>query len=70
MVQASFGRDGGVNLVNPGEKQRRIIIVEDNVLVARFFRMALERVGGYSCTITEDIPSILAEVEAGKADLI
>jgi CheY-like chemotaxis protein len=32
--------------------------------------MALERAGGYSCMITEDVPSILAEVEAGKADLI
>ena len=55
---------------NPGEKQKRIIIVEDNVLVEKFFRMALERAGGYSCMITEDVPSILAEVEAGRADLI
>ena len=36
------------------ERKRRreaeaIIIVEDNVLVAKFFRMALERAGGFSC---------------------
>jgi hypothetical protein len=30
--------------------------VEDNALVAKFFRMALERVGGYSCLVTEDVP--------------
>ncbi len=53
-----------------GEKQKQIIIVEDNSLVAKFFRMALERAGGYSCTVTEDVPAILAEVEAGKVDLI
>jgi two-component system, cell cycle response regulator DivK len=53
-----------------GEKQKRIIIVEDNVLVAKFFRMALERAGGYSCMITEDVPSILAEIESGTVDLI
>ena len=32
--------------------------------------MALERAGGYSCAITEDVPAILAEVEAGEVDLI
>lgn len=53
-----------------GEKQKRIIIVEDNVLVAKFFRMALERAGGYSCLITEDVPAILAEIESGTVDLI
>jgi two-component system, cell cycle response regulator DivK len=59
-----------VTLPNPDPKQRRIIVVEDNALVAKFFRMALERAGGYSCLITEDVPTILAEVEAGKADLV
>jgi two-component system, cell cycle response regulator DivK len=53
-----------------GEKQKRIIIVEDNVLVAKFFRMALERAGGYSCMITEDVPTILAQIESGTVDLI
>jgi two-component system cell cycle response regulator DivK len=59
-----------VSAGNPGEKQKRIIIVEDNVLVAKFFRMALERAGGYSCVVTEDVPAILSEVEAGEVDLI
>lgn len=53
-----------------GQKQKRILIVEDNALVAKFFRMALERAGGYSCEITEDVPAILAEVEADTVDLI
>ncbi len=55
---------------NAGEKQKRIIIVEDNALVAKFFRMALERAGGFSCVVTEDVPAILAEVEAGTVDLV
>ena len=53
-----------------GERQKRILIVEDNALVAKFFRMALERAGGFSCKITEDVPVILAEVEASTVDLI
>ena len=47
-----------------------MIIVEDNVLVAKFFRMALERAGGYSCTVTEDVPEMLKEIEAGEVDLV
>ncbi len=52
------------------ERKRRIIVVEDNALVAKFFRMALERAGGFSCLITEDVPLILAEVQAGSVDLV
>ncbi|HEY1481170.1 MAG TPA: response regulator [Candidatus Acidoferrum sp.] len=51
-------------------KKQRIIIVEDNALVAKFFSMALERGGGYSCLITEDVPAILEEVQAGLVDLV
>lgn len=51
-------------------QKRTIIIVEDNALVAKFFRMALERAGGFACVVTEDVPSILAEVRAGKVDLV
>ncbi len=47
----------------------RILIVEDNALVAKFFRMALERAGGFSCQVTEDVQVMLREVEAGKIDL-
>ena len=49
---------------------RRVLIVEDNALVAKFFRLALERVGGFSCLVTEDVPAILEEVEAGAVDLV
>ena len=52
-----------------GRKQR-IIIVEDNVLVAKFFQLALERAGGFSCVVTEDVAGILREVAAGEVDLI
>ncbi|HEY4978020.1 MAG TPA: response regulator [Candidatus Acidoferrum sp.] len=55
---------------NSPERKRRIIVVEDNALVAKFFRMALERAGGFSCLITEDVPVILAEVQAGRVDLV
>ena len=53
-----------------GEEKRRIIVVEDNALVAKFFRMALERAGGFSCMVTEDVPLILEEVKAGRVDLV
>jgi two-component system, cell cycle response regulator DivK len=48
----------------------RILIVEDNALVAKFYRMALERAGGFECLVTESVPEILAEVEAGRIDLV
>lgn len=48
----------------------RIIVVEDNNLVAKFFQMALERAGGFAVLVSEDVPEILAEVEAGRADAV
>jgi two-component system cell cycle response regulator DivK len=48
----------------------RILIVEDNALVAKFYRMALERAGGFECLITENVPEILAEVAANRVDLV
>ncbi|HUL34446.1 MAG TPA: response regulator [Candidatus Eisenbacteria bacterium] len=48
----------------------RILIVEDNALVAKFFRMALERAGGCECIISEDVPEILSHVAAGEVDLV
>ncbi len=51
-------------------RRARILIVEDNPLVAKFFRMALERAGGFDCHITEDVTAILQEVEAGAVDLV
>jgi len=47
---------------------RRILIVEDNALVAKFYRMALERAGGFSCLLTEDVNAMFSEVEAGRVD--
>jgi CheY-like chemotaxis protein len=49
---------------------RRVLIVEDNPLVAKFFRMALERAGGFSCLVTEDVQVILPELDAGRIDLV
>jgi len=47
----------------------RILVVEDNVLVAKFYRIALERAGGYQVTCSEDVEFILAQVfsQAGQA---
>lgn len=49
---------------------KRILIVEDNELVAKFFRMALERAGGCSCMISEDVRAILEHVSGGRIDLV
>ena len=46
-----------------------ILIVEDHALVAKFYRMALERAGGYACIVTEDVAQILSAVESGGVDL-
>jgi two-component system, cell cycle response regulator DivK len=49
---------------------KHVLIVEDNALVAKFFRMALERAGGCSCTISEDVPEILNLAATGNLDLV
>ena len=46
-----------------------ILIVEDHALVAKFYRLALERAGGYSCLVSENVTEILAAVESGGVDL-
>ena len=48
---------------------RRVLIVEDNPLVAKFYKMALERGGGFDCVVTEDVDQILREVDSGQLDL-
>jgi CheY-like chemotaxis protein len=48
---------------------RTVLIVEDHALVAKFYRMALERAGGFTCLITEDVTEILTEVDADHVDL-
>jgi len=49
---------------------KTILIVEDHPLVAKFYRMALERAGGYSCIVTEDADEILAAVAGGGISLV
>jgi two-component system, cell cycle response regulator DivK len=46
-----------------------ILIVEDHALVAKFYCMALERAGGFSCLLNQNIAEILAAVESGAVDL-
>ena len=48
---------------------RRVLIVEDNPLVAKFYKMALERAGGFTCVITEDVDEILREVDSHTLEL-
>ena len=59
-----------MNHAPPQARKQRIIIVEDNALVAKFFQMALERAGGFSCLITEDVSTILREIAAGEVGLV
>lgn len=46
-----------------------ILIVEDHPLVAKFYRMALERAGGFHCVVTENVDEMLPEVETGRVKL-
>ncbi len=46
-----------------------ILIVEDNALVAKFYRMALERAGGYRCELTENVGKILKMARDGEIAL-
>jgi two-component system, cell cycle response regulator DivK len=40
----------------------RVLVVEDNPLVAKFYRIALERAGGFQVSFSEDVDSILAQI--------
>ena len=46
----------------------RILVVEDNPLVAKFYRLALERAGGFQVTFSEDVETILAHVASSNFD--
>jgi two-component system cell cycle response regulator DivK len=48
----------------------RVLVVEDNSLVAKFYRLALERAGGYQVTCTEDVEEILRLIESNGADVV
>jgi CheY-like chemotaxis protein len=45
-----------------------ILVVEDNPLVAKFYRLALERAGGFKVSLDEDVESILAQVANSAFD--
>ena len=55
--------------VSVSPKKDTILIVEDHALVAKFYRMALERAGGFACMITEDVGRILEAVQDGGVKL-
>ena len=52
---------------SPAAEPKTVLIVEDHSLVAKFYRLALERAGNFECVVTEDVPRILADVKAGHA---
>lgn len=47
-----------------------ILVVEDSKLVAKFYRLALERAGGFRCVVTENVEEMLELVEAGRVDAV
>jgi len=48
----------------------RILVVDDNPLVAKFYRLALERAGGFQVSFSEDVDAILAQVAASAFDAL
>jgi two-component system cell cycle response regulator DivK len=54
----------------PKTQPRTVLIVEDSPLVAKFYRMALERAGDFACVVTEDVSKMLAEVESGRVHVV
>ncbi len=48
----------------------RVLVVEDNPLVAKFYRLSLERAGGFQVTCSEDVDSILAQVTSSSFDAL
>ncbi len=49
---------------------RTVLIVEDDALVAKFYRMALERAGGFTCVLTENVEEMLEAVDAGRVHVV
>ena len=49
--------------------RRLILIVEDHPLVAKFYRMALERAGNFECLVSENTEEILSFAVAGEIAL-
>lgn len=48
----------------------RVLVVEDNALVAKFYRLSLERAGGFQVTCSEDVEAILAQVAHSSFDAL
>ena len=48
----------------------RILVVEDNPLVAKFYRLALERAGGFQVAFSEDVDSILEQISNSAFDAL
>jgi two-component system, cell cycle response regulator DivK len=48
----------------------RVLVVEDNALVAKFYRLSLERAGGFQVTLSEDVDSILDLVARSSFDAL
>ena len=48
----------------------QVLVVEDNLLVAKFYRLALERAGGHKVTCTEDVGEILRLVSSRAVDVV
>ncbi len=48
----------------------RVLVVEDNPLVAKFYRLALERAGGFEVTCSEDVAAILRQVGEHAFDVV
>lgn len=46
-----------------------VLIVEDHPLVAKFYRLALERAGGFTCVVTENVAEIMQMARAGQLDV-
>ena len=47
-----------------------ILVVEDDRLVAKFYRLALERAGGYQVTCSENVEEILRLVSSRVVDAL
>ncbi len=48
----------------------RVLVVEDNPLVAKFYRLALQRAGGFEVTCSEDVEAILRNVREHAFDVV
>ena len=48
----------------------RIIIVEDDKLIAKYFKLLLTRKGGFDVTVTEDPEKVVKMAREKKVDLI